>query len=335
MTKRRECMIRCAGCHRSGIAVEVQTVDGRPSDEPWLIPPSGWMLGTMDPMTAEWRFVCSEPCLRIVTSRLKGAEVAAELALHDKARQALDVVKTARERDRGDEVYCSHCREKLADPALSGGDEDWCSEECKKCQALGGWRAGSGGWCDHTARHLGRVNGEHQMLGEEIERLHHENAILRGKLGSDPSAREMETVAAEILALDGRATAAPWGERCGVVKHYVFSKDAREDFGASLQEMHPSDGHIVPAHDNGSLIAFYRNYAPGLARSWASLHRRTHLWRLAMSVATGALSSAEDTLLTLGKFVPPDSVAAAMKAIERVRLGLQELIREMDGAKED
>jgi len=324
VTKRSEHTIRCAGCHRSGVSVEVQTVDDRPIDEPWLIPPPGWMLGMMGPASDEWCFVCSGSCLRIVTSRMKGVEVAAQLAVHDRARQALKIVASARARDLGDETYCSHCREKTADPKLTDDSNDWCSEECKACQA-------PGGWCSHTSEHLGRMEREHRVLGEEIERLRHENAMLRGTLGMEPNEREMEAVAAEILALDGRATAGPWGERCGVLKHYVFSKDPREDFGASFQEMHWNDGHIVPAHDNGSLIAFYRNYAPSLARSWATLRRRAHLWRTAMNVACSALRFAEETLSSPSKILFTATLDPVVRSLARVRLGLQEL----DGIKEE
>ena len=321
MTKRSENTIRCAGCHRSGVSVEVQTVDDKPIDDAWLVPPPGWMLGPMNDASGEWLFVCSEPCLRIVTSRMKGVEVAAQLAVHDRARQALEIVTSARARDLGDETFCSHCRENVADPKLTDDSDDWCSEECKACQA-------PGGWCTHTAKHLGRMEREHRMLGEEIERLRQENAMLRGTLGLEPNEGEMETVAAEILALDGRATASPWGEKCGVLKHYVFSKDPGEDFGALFQEMHWSDGHIVPAHDNGSLIAFYRNYAPSLARSWAILRRRSLLWKAAMNAASSALLSAEEMLSSLSKLVPAATIDPVVRSLVRVR-------QELDGVKED
>jgi len=314
------------------MTVEVRSEDDAPADEPWLIPPPGWMLGMVGPTSDEWRFVCSEPCLRVVTSRRRGSEVASELDVHDKARQAWDVVTSSRKRDLGDEAYCSHCREEIVDETLTDGRDDWCSKECKACQS-------PGGWCDHTSKHLGRLEREHRTLCDEVDRLRYENGMLRGTLGSAPNEREMETAAAEIMALDGRATAAPWGEKCGVVKHYVFSKDPREDFGASLQEMHWNDGHVVPAHDNASLIAFYRNYAPSLARSWASLCRRNHLWAARMNVVGGALRTAEETLSMIRKRTASEatfdlvheSIDHIGKAMEQLRLGMMEL----DRAKED
>lgn len=67
---------------------------------------------------------------------------------------------------------------------------------------------------------------------------------------------------AEAERLHAAATAAPWGYKAGRFKHYVFSTDTSEDFGASLQEMHWRDGHAVPAAENAQLVAYYRNNCP-------------------------------------------------------------------------
>ena len=50
------------------------------------------------------------------------------------------------------------------------------------------------------------------------------------------------------------ATPGPWGETCGILKHYVWS-GGEEDLGFSLQELHPHDGREVPAHANAEFIA--------------------------------------------------------------------------------
>jgi hypothetical protein len=60
---------------------------------------------------------------------------------------------------------------------------------------------------------------------------------------------------ADIEARLKAATPGPWGYKAGFLKHYVFSLDAQEDFGISLQELHWNDGHEVPAAANAQFIA--------------------------------------------------------------------------------
>jgi hypothetical protein len=62
----------------------------------------------------------------------------------------------------------------------------------------------------------------------------------------------------DLAAIEARlkaATPGPWGYKAGFLKHYVFSLDAQEDFGISLQELHWNDGHEVPAAANAQFIA--------------------------------------------------------------------------------
>jgi hypothetical protein len=69
---------------------------------------------------------------------------------------------------------------------------------------------------------------------------------------------------AQVRELLGRATPGPWGYKAGVLKHYVFSTDPREELGFSLQEMHWRDGQDTKAEHNAPLIAALRNIAPDL-----------------------------------------------------------------------
>lgn len=76
---------------------------------------------------------------------------------------------------------------------------------------------------------------------------------------------EWRKLAQDALELAEKATAAPWGYKAGVFKHYAFSMDEQEDFGISLQEMHWNDGHEVPAAANAQFIAQSRQLVPDLA----------------------------------------------------------------------
>lgn len=233
--------------------------------------------------------VCSESCMRKVVSRESGMEVAAQMATMAKAKTAWEIVTATRARDLSDLPLCEHCGEKPIDLSVSVGDDrrDWCSDECTYC---------CGTRCVHVKAHIARLKDEHVALCDEVDRSRRENSLLRGELGTSGDERKLETVVAEILALDERATKAPWGERCGALKHYVFSRDPKEDFGASLQELHWNDGHIVPAHDNASLIAFYRNYAPALARSWGALWHKAQQTREQLRACKDVLVRAEELL---------------------------------------
>jgi hypothetical protein len=282
----------CAGCYQRGQAVQLR-LDDAPLGAEWIIPPPGWMLR---PESEDWptEAVCSEPCLRKVASRESGVAVAAEMAIRAQAKRVWEIVTTARARDLSDLPLCEHCGEKPIDLSVSVGDDrrDWCSEECTYC---------CGTRCKHVKAHIARLHDEHHALCDEVDRLRRENSLLRGDLEPSGDERELETVAAEILALDERATTAPWGEKCGALKHYVFSKDPKEDFGASLQELHWNDGHIVPAHDNASLIAFYRNYAPRVARSWGALWHRAHRTRDQLEECKKVLVRAEEMISVMAE----------------------------------
>ena len=60
---------------------------------------------------------------------------------------------------------------------------------------------------------------------------------------------------AQILERIEAANLPPLEEKCGLLKHYVYSKDTDETFGFSVQEMHPRDGRDVPAHEYATLMA--------------------------------------------------------------------------------
>lgn len=66
-------------------------------------------------------------------------------------------------------------------------------------------------------------------------------------------------------------TPGPWGEKCGILKHYCFSMDAAEELGFSLQEIHWKDGHEVPAHADAAGIALARNALPALLQAARAL----------------------------------------------------------------
>jgi hypothetical protein len=272
---RKEYAVKCAGCHQAGQGAEIRSPDDSPLELGWVILPPGWMLRSKHD-DDDWQedVVCSEACMRKVNSRRSGAQVAEAMA---KPRAAWAIVTEARTHRHLIDL-CEHCHREMSDERFSGDDGAFCSEACRACK--GRCPHGRKHWlcdglCNHAHNLIAHLNAEHATLCDEVDRLRRENAALRGDLVVPEQDRELETAAAEIIALDERATKAPWGEKCGMLKHYVFSKDPAEDFGASLQEMHYEDGHPVPAHDNASLIAFYRNYAPGLARSWSLLWRRS------------------------------------------------------------
>lgn len=59
----------------------------------------------------------------------------------------------------------------------------------------------------------------------------------------------------------------------GAFKHYVGNKSG--EFGFSIQEMHPNDGHDVPAEAQARYIVALVNAAPVLLDSYEELDRLT------------------------------------------------------------
>lgn len=75
---------------------------------------------------------------------------------------------------------------------------------------------------------------------------------------------DLERMAREASERASKATAGPWGHKAGVLKHYCFSTDEREDFGFSQQTLHWEDGHEVPAEANCIFVAHAREDVPAL-----------------------------------------------------------------------
>lgn len=97
--------------------------------------------------------------------------------------------------------------------------------------------------------------------------------------------RALEKLALEAKARASEATVGPWGHKAGMLKHYVFSNDEREDFGFSQQIFHWEDGHEVPAEANCVFVAHARTDVPALADAVLRLLGENRRLRSAVMVA--------------------------------------------------
>lgn len=74
---------------------------------------------------------------------------------------------------------------------------------------------------------------------------------------------------AEMEALLEKVTKGPWKEVCGIAKCYVGSLD--DEFGFSVQHMHPGDGHETNAHNDCQFVARSREFIPKLIAAYREM----------------------------------------------------------------